>query len=269
MASGHLDWYALAQDLRRRTNRLSWRKVFRAMLLGTRSIYTTKDSWPCNLFDDGRDDSVSVLIRPRLLKILKEAPPSEGLPLILIKDHMQRLFGYNSARVREVCMQLHSVGLLDDTENLRFKLSEAGHLYLQTIITEFEYLQHVLVDTPVDSRYLVPCLSREEAAHVRFERVLRFTEYLRELEMEDLRHARTAGELDLWKDDLGQETFCEILFYTLKSVINYLPREETQRQRRDEILQSIEQLDGRVSFQALLDEMDHETASVSDPNITV
>jgi hypothetical protein len=206
VASGHLDWPGLFQASQRGrslTNYLTWPKVLRAMFMGVRTVYRSDAGWLYNLFNDGEPDRTSVVIRPRFLKLL--ATERSGLSARSAASVLGRLFGYPEERVDRVLRDTLERGLIHEVAHDRLCITEAGMTYLKSMVVEFEYLQHVVMDAWVDGDHLVRGGS-DETAEVRYERVLLFAAWVRAIEVEDYRHVARATMDELYDRYFGEET---------------------------------------------------------------
>jgi hypothetical protein len=138
-----------------------------------------------------------------LLKVL--ASDRTGLTAGAIAGVLERMFGYPDARVTRVRSDAQDRGLIHETTDERFSLTDAGETYLTTMISEFEYLQHVVMDAWVDGDHLMPA-GTEETAGMRYERVLRFASWVRAIEVEEYGHVVRAGVEQLYDSYFGVDT---------------------------------------------------------------
>jgi hypothetical protein len=257
VASGHVDIEGLLRAMKTgHTPRslLTWHKVLGAMMLGTRSVYESHHSWLWNIWNDERGDRTGVLIQARLLRLLhlQKGEVAERL----LTNALTSLFGYSHERVRETLARLKGIGLLDEDLHEQtgscFCISEAGKAYLQIMTREFEYLQHIAVDVPVDERYLVKCTTRDEPASVRFDRVLNLARWLRELEVAELAQVIQAGQLGKYERYYQDDTISASLASTLSAALKVLPK--SSGQGWDELRAGTDAFVQSASYAALLAE---------------
>lgn len=227
LASGHLDWRGLTDVLvgrKRLHDVLTPRKTLMALILGVSAIYDTKSSWLVNLFNDGHPDSFGVLMRLRVLKGFQSASGTSFSNQNAIAEKLGLCFNYPLDRVAQVCSDLLSVGLLEEKTSDSFEISVSGVAYLDRMLIDFQYLQHVLVDAYSPQEYLVPCTRHDESASIRFQRVVKFTNWVRDIEVDDLARAMSGGFEGVYTQLYGQELFCEVMAMTLKDAYEFLPK---------------------------------------------
>lgn len=225
VASGHIDLPGLLRAMQRGDSPrsvLSWRKALGALMLGVRSMYDSRQSWLWNMWNDGCGDRVGSMIQPRLLRLV--LGQLDGLHEQQIIHTLATLFDYPSERVSDTLTALQNRGLLDEYADKLYRVSDAGVAYMRSMSREFEYLQHVAVDVYVEDAYLVKCTMRDEPAHVRFERVLKLSQWLRELEVSELANALNAGALKTYIKFYQDDTISEVLATTMMSALEFLPR---------------------------------------------
>jgi hypothetical protein len=206
LASGH-------QNMRREPDEERRALAYKTLLLGTRLWYKTGRSWAHNMFYDGYDDDLGALLTSRILKQFLVKPARQRDDVIASLDD---LFGYNATRSRDRLRWLQALGLVEPKATSGYIITEPGRSYMQRTIKNFEYLQHVLIDTPVDKRYLVECLdARAENGVTRFRRVLAFARWVRELELMDyvtvVRNRREHEYAELYGDDTISENLAAVL----------------------------------------------------------
>ena len=231
LASGH-------QSVRRAPDEEQRALAYKTLLLGTRLWYKTGRSWAHNLFYDGYDDDLGVLITSRILKQL------------LVKSIRQRddiigalhdLFGYDAARSRERLRALQALGLVEPKATNGYSITDPGRTYMQRTLKHFEYLQHVLVDTPVDKRYLVECLDAQaENGVTRFRRVLAFARWVRELELQDYVMVVNRHREREYAELYGDDTIAENLAATLSRKFGTVPGVDRHSELKQELTSLLE-----------------------------
>lgn len=225
VATGHIDLAALLKGLSRGEspgNILSWRKALGAILLGVRSIYESDKSWPWNIWNDGMGDRVGVMIQARTLRLVHGQ--RGGLTRNVIIHTLASIFGYETERIESTLEALLVRGLLDECADWHYCVSDAGLAYLRHMLREFEYLQHVAVDVPVDEPFLVKCTTRDEPADIRFTRVLKLAQWLRELEVSELAHVLEERALGTYSRFYQDDTISGAMASTLLEALKFLPR---------------------------------------------
>jgi hypothetical protein len=240
LASGHLTARSAAE-----VSRLTANMAYKALLLGNRAYYITGRSWAYNLFADETVDDKGTLITCR---ILKQFLTHRERSVESVVFTMRQLFGYEEARVRSRQRALEALGLLETGEGNRRRITEPGRIYMQTTLKDFEYLQHVLVDTWVDKRYLVECSSaRDENGVTRLSRVVKFAQWIRELELADYIAIMRNQLESQYSEHYGNDTLSENLATTLNRVAGKIPGVD----RAHELLQELATLTERSPLAAL------------------
>lgn len=229
LASGHLTARSAAD-----VTRLTANMAYKALLLGNRAYYITGRSWAYNMFADETIDAKGALITCRLLKQFLTHRERSVDSLVFT---MRLLFGYEEARVRSRQRALEALGLLEIVENNRRRITEPGRMYMQTTLKDFEYLQHVLVDTWVDKRYLVECTNaRDENGVTRLLRVVRFATWIRELELADYIAIMRNQLEDQYAEHYGDDTLSENLAATLSRVAGKIPGVDRAHELKQELV---------------------------------
>lgn len=227
VASGHIPWRDVFReaDATSPPNRsiLSWRKAFGAFMLGTHSLYATTDSWVVNVFNAGTRDRFGVMFRLRLLKMLATLGGQRGLGVSEIEENLHLLFDYRSERIIDKTRYLANLGVIEEREPGHYMLTASGLSYLKNMTTTFEYLQHVLVDSFVETEYLVKCERRNENALTRYTRVLRFAQWIRELEIEEMAIVLRNRELDRYRSCYQRDTISSSIAGCLLHTVEYMP----------------------------------------------
>jgi hypothetical protein len=230
IASGHHEWKNIVAIVMKQTDypyHISYRKALKVLLLGSRAIYSTRESWPFNLFGDGKRDEVSVLGSLRILRLCEKETAesqSKGISKELTADYMKRLFDYPQDRSIELLQRLYFSGLLNDEDEAAiFKLTIAGERYLRVMSKEFEYLQHVVIDSCVDADHLTPCSQIDEPLTLRYLRVLRFAEWVRSLEVKEYMIVLKNSEEPFYCRLYESDTISKSLTNVLVNTFNALP----------------------------------------------
>jgi hypothetical protein len=228
LASGHLDWTGLTHVVsgqRRLQEVLSSRKTLMALILGVRTIYDTQSSWLCNLFFDTQNDRIGVMVRLRVLTALDNTTSIAEPSLESLARVLAELFGYPDERVRNTCKNLLSLGLLEEKAEFHLELSRGGRTYLQRMLFDFEYLQHVVVDACAPPEYFVACHRYDEKPSVRFHRVVRFAHWIREIEVDELANVYDGNQQDTYRRLYGDSSISGSISQCLQAV-DWLPRRE-------------------------------------------
>lgn len=231
IASAHLPWVSLVIalaglqgepdeiKLAHLERQLRWPRLFHALFVGTRTNLGNDTSWLYHLFNDGSNDRAGVLIRLRVLK----AVAATGTTIADLSRELVRMFGYQDSRTTKVLNDAIEYGLLVERKSDSLVLSDAGHAYLHDMSREFEYLQHVLMDAWTDSAHLVRIRDNEdgfEKPELRFERVLKFADWVRELEVIEYRHVLDSDEEELYETYFEHDTIsgsmCDCLVSTTR-----------------------------------------------------
>jgi hypothetical protein len=240
LASGHLTARSAAE-----ISRLTANMAYKALLLGNRAYYITGRSWAYNLFADETVDDKGALITCRILKqfLMHRERSVESVAFT-----MRQLFGYEEARVRSRQRALEALGLLEVGGDNRRRITEPGRIYMQTTLKDFEYLQHVLVDTWVDKRYVVECTNaRDENGVTRLSRVVKFAQWVRELELTDYTTIVRNHLENQYAEHYGDDTLSESLAVTLNRVAGKIPGVD----RAHDLLQELATLTERSPLAAL------------------
>ncbi|MBI3269969.1 MAG: hypothetical protein HYZ53_13165 [Planctomycetes bacterium] len=227
VASGHLNWKDLLDALAGRQNIrdvLTPRRTLKAILLGVNAIYDTRNSWLCNLFNDVVRDRIGVIVRLRVLMAIEHGDAESGMPIREVVVGLESLFDYPGSRIERTCSNLRELGLIEERKPEYYTLTPGGLLYLRTMLVDFEYLQHVLIDACVPPNHLVPCTHDEEAAHTRFERVLQFGRWIWEIEVDELSRAFLRGQEALYLRFFGEDLVSASIGLALQQVMKIMPR---------------------------------------------
>lgn len=258
VASGHSDWVEIYRAARANDSvrsRLSIRKVKHALFLGARSIYAAEKSWLINLLNDGEPDAAGVLIRPRVLKMVCQR---RGAAAGDIMQDANKLFGYSEERLIKTWSFCYERGLLEETAQDEFAVTQAAECYLRTMLADFEYLQHVIMDCFVSNDYLVRCISRDEPKTTRIDRVVKFAWWVRKLEVEDLRRIHDNGLDDLYAHYFDDDLLCNILAACVEQAVNFMFRDIENESGTGGTLESVTQLRSAVSFSTVSAEARHQ-----------
>lgn len=244
IASGHLEFEALLRSVPR--GRVSARKAFGAMMLGTNSIYSSgsrNGSWLLNVFNDGTADRVGVLLRLRVLKLLVRAKELRRIfQAADVAQALCELFGLDEARVADCLFRFRALGLVQDDGSSGLSVTPGGECYLRVLVRDFEYLQHVAIDVHVDAKFLVECVARDEPAFTRFRRVVLLGEWVRELEIRDLavvKDHEASLEYRLWFED---DTICSTVASVLEGIAPHLPRGKVSEANWTELINRASEL---------------------------
>jgi hypothetical protein len=265
VASGHHEWLELVKAVSEKRSPgsvLSWRKRFKALLLGTRALYSTQESWMINLFSDAPrgeqkaqaalvPDARGALIQLRILTLLDQGDYVSGVAADHVTKLLFRLFGYDVHRTALVWEHLSDCGLIHEVAPSRQALTLGGQVYVRSLVQDFEYVQHVVIDAYVHKDHLVPCNDRNEPAARRFERVLAFTEWLWAVEVAELCAVVEGGATEEYELIYGEYTVSGTLAFMLQRVLPELPGAEQLAQRYGRRVQDLAQ---RSSYQAMLAE---------------
>lgn len=228
VASGHHDWRGLLDlisEKRRPSEVLSYRKSLMALILGVHRIFNTRTSWMCNMFSDASSDAIGVMIRTRILRAVDSV---SGLSVEDLVRSLGGMFGYPGDRVRAACANLKEIGLLEEPNPGHLKLTRGGKGYLEKMIGEFEYLQHVLVDSCVSPELLVRCERDDELADRRFERVAKYADWIRQLEVEELATAITRQQEASYERYYGGELISQRIVQSLAGSLDRLKHIESR-----------------------------------------
>ena len=226
IASGHHPWKDLIRHsvgLTQDKPHISHRSAYRALLLGTRSVFSTRSCWACNLFNDlnpGGLDECSSLVRARALIWFEGR---EGASLDIACESLRSLFRYPDDRVKTTLQLLLVRGMIDEIKDGSYGLTDMGDRYLAEM-ENFEYLQHVTMDAPVSEKWIVRCSNADgERAWIRADRVAKFASYVDEIEKRDL---EALGKVRVGNGDSKCFSIARRIATALLSAIDRLPRGE-------------------------------------------
>jgi hypothetical protein len=255
VASGHLDMPSLTSVVAgdKHSDRvLTKAKALRALLLGVGAIYVPSiQSWLYNLLNDSCGGREGLLSRPRLLKMVSGAEKRAGAEFNGVMRDYRKLFEYDDSRTHHVVTSMFEFGLIEERGPKQVCATVAGETYLG-LIREFEYMQHVAIDVPVDDEHLVRCTSRDETSLVRIRRLAELASWAHEVESADLRRIASRGNTTLYRKYFDDSTVTNALVSMLTDALRFLPHtgpESTWREVQ-EIVQSLAQasrLNGMVS----------------------
>lgn len=258
IASGHHEWKKILESIRANDNKpykITSRKALKVLLLGSKSLYSTLESWPFNLFGDGQSDPDATLGYVRILRICEAEPKraeARGISEESIVQYMEQLFSQNPNITRKQCKRIFSAGLInDDEERGIFRITIAGDRYLKIMSKDFEYLQHVVVDCYVDQKYLVPCTDADEQLSKRFERVLLFAQWVRELEITGLAEVVKRSKEKLYGEFYGGDTVTSSILGCLHDTYTSLPDLNGMPKGEEKLLKPLERLMRDSSIEAL------------------
>jgi len=259
IASGHHEWrdifYILSrEDENKITQLLTGRKIFKALLLGTRSIFQSEDSWAINLFSDGNPDKSGVLIYLRLLKIFSEKHEANKYVAISqeeVSTIMNRLFNLDVKRVGKAIQKFCGCGLIEESDLGTFYLTRSGELYLKRLTKDFEYLQHVVIDCYINSKYLVECSEKDEHPKKRFWRVLRFAEWVREIEISEYCIVIQNHEEQMYEKYFGNDTASSVLVNALLAIADKLPDHNLWGYKGEKLISQAKDLRLKSSFEQI------------------
>ncbi len=224
LASGHLDWRRLVATVARKEEpKLSYRKTLMAVFLGVNTVYRTQTTWLFNVFHDGKRDHRGILIRIRMLRAVENGGAEEGVARTRLFDVFTTTLGAPGDRVEATWENIHDAGLIEEFKAGRFRLTDGGKTYLTTMVTDFEYLQHVAIDTCVDARNLVRCTRADEHVTRRYERVLGLGRCIREQEVEDLADVLTRRAHKSYHAWFGDDLVCNAIARALTESARHLP----------------------------------------------
>jgi hypothetical protein len=249
LASGHLDWVEVVRAARAgepARKALTPRKIKHALYLGTQAVYSADGSnWLLNLFSDGAADEHATLLRPHLLRMLYGRGRESRRRVF---EDAELLFEHPRDRMARAWALFLDRNLIDEDSTDRFFLTEAGESYLR-MPSDFEYLQHVVMDAYVDNDRLVRCTSTGESKVTRLDRVVKFACWVRDLEIASLRrvHERRLGERyrDTFRDDL----MCTVLAACVEQALDSIVSEESEGSTR--IRGAIAALRASTTFEAV------------------
>lgn len=230
---------------------LTRRRVFKALLLGTQAVFQGRQSWAYNVFADGNADVVGTVGTLRILKQVKRLGASAGLTPGAVAGNLEALFGYPPERVQRRVAELRVAGLLEERFPDHFGLTACGDAYLRIMPRDFEYLQHVLIDTWVNSRHLVECRERDEPAPQRFLRVLQFARWMRDVEVEECARVARARQEELYQRCYGEDTISGTLADALAKVLPDLPGSATWSGGASNAKAEVERLRSTSTFAAI------------------
>jgi len=256
LATGHVDWKRLLEAVAGRrpsTGILSRHKIFMALILGVNSVYSSAESWVWNVFSDGERDSAGVLLRIRLLKLVSQGASGGGLAKKRIHETLGALFSYDKSRVLRTHKNFWHGGLVQEQTPLRFVLTDAGWSYLR-LVRNFEYLQHVVIDSCVGNDYLVPCESVQEDAFTRVRRLVEFAAWVRRLEVAELRGIIAGEMLPVYERYFGEDLVCSAIARTVSDSFVHLPRTENLSSAWRELEQRLDHLLASCMFPVVLSE---------------
>lgn len=229
LASGHLDWKGLTDVLagrKRLHDALTHRKTLMTLILGVSAIYDTQSSWLVNLFNDGHPDGFGVLMRLRVLKAFRTTSGTLNSNQDEVARDLQHCFGYPLERVAHVCSDLLAVGVLEERQPNEIEITASGIAYIDRMLIDFQYLQHVLVDAYAPPEYLITCVRHDESASTRFNRVIQFTKWVRELEIKELANAIHNNQKKVYDKLFSDELICKTMAETLKESYDFLPKQD-------------------------------------------
>jgi len=232
-------------------------EIMTALFLGVNAVYQSRNSWLYNLFNDGTQDTTGVVIRLRLLKII--STEHKGISSENASRILRLLFGYSEDRITSVWRDAILRGLLHEPSPDAFELDEAGRAYLNSMSKDFIYLQHVLVDAWVDAEHVQRKVRREEAYLDRWLRVLRFADWIRQIEVNEYRRIISSKTQSIYERYFDEDTISQSVCSGILSADHaHAPLSQGEREA---LLKQTALLNERCTFRAIEREAMSDSAS--------
>ncbi len=224
-------------------------QVQKALSLGNQRWYSSRHAWLHNLFVD-RNDGMGVVSTIWLLLWFKAAGGRSATP-DHAADSFREFLGVDPERILDACLEMKELGLLEGLgEDGASCLGLAGKYYLNETLPSFDYLQHVLVDTPVDASRVVYCEPDEhdeERPEIRLRRVVNFALWVHDIECALFRKMIDRGVLYRFEKALNSETVSAKLATALSVAMQVYG----WSMRFAELQRQVRELSERASFQAI------------------
>jgi hypothetical protein len=220
VASGHLEPDGLNED----------HHIQKALILGPQRWYNSRTAWLHNLFADRFSDELSCVLTVWILASF-EARRGKGVAAARVAERFHMALGIEIERVLERCSEIREYGLLEAAEDDgTLALSPTGKRYLQLVSSNFDYLQHVITDTPVGVEYWEPCApshdgladragrsdkDRDEGVEARLRRVVKFAAWVNTVECRTYARAIARNRAAELRAELASESLTSRLVSAL------------------------------------------------------